>query len=201
MTSPGPALRVVGIGGTTRPGSLTERALRQALEHLETDGATVRLFSGSMLAKLPMYAPERYDRVSLARALVSELSIADAVVLASPGYHGGVSGLVKNALDYAEDLRDRDRPYLSGLPVGCIATGAGWQGVVATLMQLRAIVHALRGWPTPLGVTINTTKTRCGSDGRFADQQTALALEMLASELREFPRCHAGTVPAMALED
>ena len=43
-----------------------------------------------------------------------------------------------------------DRPYLSDRPVTCIATGAGWQGVVTALEHLRTVVHALRRWPTPL---------------------------------------------------
>jgi multimeric flavodoxin WrbA len=33
---------------------------------------------------------------------------AHGIIVASPGYHGSMSGLVKNALDYAEDMRDDD---------------------------------------------------------------------------------------------
>ena len=47
----------------------------------------------------------RADRTDKAAAMVTALRDADAVVVGSPGYHGGVSGLVKNALDYIEDLR------------------------------------------------------------------------------------------------
>jgi FMN reductase len=36
-----------------------------------------------------------------------------------------VAGLVKNAIDYVQDMADDSRPYLSDRPVGCIATGAG----------------------------------------------------------------------------
>ena len=77
-------------------------------------------------------------------------SPATLIIVASPAYHGGVSGLVKNALDYVEDLRDAKRPYLDGRAVGCIACAGGWQAAVATLTGLRSISHALRGWPTPL---------------------------------------------------
>lgn len=37
-----------------------------------------------------------------------------------------------------------------------MVTAAGWQGAVSTLTALRSIVHALRGWPTPLGIALNT---------------------------------------------
>ena len=45
------------------------------------------------------------------------VSAADGLIIASPGYHGGISGLVKNALDYVEDLRGDARPYLDGRAV------------------------------------------------------------------------------------
>jgi FMN reductase len=213
MTSARPALRVVAIGGTTRAGSTTECALRQSLGYLENTGARTRLFDGRSLAGLPMYSPERAERAPLARDMVAALRDADAVVIASPGYHGAVSGLLKNALDYIEDLRETQRPYLSGLPVGCIATGSGWQGVIATLHQLRTIVHALRGWPTPLGVAINTAETGCDAAGRFTDERTAACLQTLAAEVGGFAAirtvtategkaddaAHAGRIPAQAL--
>ena len=92
---------------------------------------------------------------------------------------------MKNALDYTEDLRTDTRPYFQGLPVGCIATGAGWQGVVTTLNQLRTIVHALRGWPTPLGIGINTVETTFDSDGlgdsKLEEQLTVMQHELLGS--------------------
>ena len=78
--------------------------------------------------------------------LVSALREADAVVVGSPGYHGAVSGLVKNALDYIEDLREDPRVYLDNTPWGCISCAYGWQAAVGTLGQLRSIGHALRAW-------------------------------------------------------
>ena len=80
----------------------------------------------------------------------------DAIIVGSPGYHGSLSGMVKNALDYAELLRGDQRAYFDGMPVGLVATAGGWQAAVSTLAALRTVIHALRGWPTPLGVAINT---------------------------------------------
>ena len=59
------------------------------------------------------------------------------VVIASPGYHGTVSGLVKNSLDYLEVLREDDRPYLDGRAVGVIAVASsGGRGVHQTALYL-----------------------------------------------------------------
>lgn len=161
--------RIVGLGGTTRSGSSSERALREALAAAEESGAEV-VFLGAGEIELPMYAPERPGRTAEAERLVRELRAADGVIIASPGYHGGLSGLVKNALDYTEDMRDDERPYLDGRAVGCIACAAGWQAVTTTLVSLRSVVHALRGWPTPLGVGINTTSPDRSGDPVAADK-------------------------------
>jgi FMN reductase len=147
---------VVGIGGTTRSNSSSEWALRAALAAAERHGAETELFAAEAL-DLPMYVPDAPLRTDKARHLIGALARCDAVIIASPGYHGGPSGLIKNALDYVEDLREDVRPYFHGRAVGCIACASGWQATTTTLVALRSIVHALRGWPTPLGVCINTT--------------------------------------------
>jgi FMN reductase len=185
---------VVGIGGTVRPGSSTDGALRVALGSAGAGGAEVLHFAGSQLAGLPLYSPTDSERSPAARELVEAVRIADGLIIASPGYHASLSGMVKNALDYLEDLREDERPYLSGRGVGCIATGAGWQATVSTLAALRAIVHALRGWPTPLGAAINT------ADGRVSEneERTRFQLQTVGTEVVEFAQMQRRTPQAPA---
>jgi len=111
---------------------------------------------------------------------------ADGLIVASPGYHGSLSGLIKNALDYAEDMREDTRPYFEGRAVGLIACANGWQATGATLTALRSIVHALRGWPTPLGVAINTSESRFDASNEPSTPATAQQLDILASQVVEF---------------
>lgn len=177
------SIHVVGIGGTTRPNSSTERALRLALHSAEQAGATTTLFAGPDLAELPMYAPELPDRAEVAVRLIDALRHADGVVIGSPAYHGSVSGMVKNALDYTEDMRDDERPYFSGRAVGVVTTGYGWQGVVATLQTLRQIAHALRGHPTPLGAGINSLEAKFAEDGTVSDDKAAFQLHLVGKEV------------------
>ena len=56
---------------------------------------------------------------------IEAIRSADGVIIASPGYHGSVSGLVKNAIDYIEETARDERVYLDGLPVGLIVTAYG----------------------------------------------------------------------------
>ena len=85
---------IVGIGGTTREGSSSEQALAMALAYAATQGADTKLYGG-MALQLPMYDPDPGMMTDAARGFIEDLRRADGVIIASPCYHGGVSGLVK----------------------------------------------------------------------------------------------------------
>lgn len=181
------SILIVGLGGTNRPLSSTERALQVSLRAAEAAGAETVLLGGTDL-DLPMYGPDRPDRDEGALRLVELLRQADGVIIASPGYHGILSGLVKNALDYIEDMRDDDPPYLDGRAVGTIACAYGWPATIHTLASLRSVAHALRGWPTPMGAGINSSEPIFGPDGDVVDPRSRFQLELVGQQVVEFAR-------------
>jgi FMN reductase len=174
---------IIGIGGTVLPISSTQRALEAALAEAGQLGARTCLFGCSELVALEHYSPGRLSAVAV--QLIDAVRGADGVIIASPGYHGSVSGLLKNAVDYLEETARDARPYLTGLPVGLIATAYGWQAAVNTLAGLRSIVHALRGWPTPMGVAIDSTSCRI-DDGGVKDSAAAQQISILAAQVYDF---------------
>ena len=97
------------------------------------------------------------------------------------------SGLLKNGLDYVEATAKDPRVYFDGLPVGLIATAYGWQATGTTLNALRSIVHALRGWPTPLGVAINSSGGIL-KGGQCSDPAVQNQLRQVARQVVEFAR-------------
>ncbi|MET0307367.1 MAG: NAD(P)H-dependent oxidoreductase [Sphingomonas sp.] len=151
------APHIVALGGTLRAESTTGKLLASALAMAEARGARTTLLTGDAIA-FPHYEPGNAEGNEAIGRYLEALRSADAVIVGSPGYHGTLSGLVKTALDYVELLRGDERVYFDGLPVGLIATAAGWQAAVATLQALRTITHSLRGWPTPMGLAINTAE-------------------------------------------
>ncbi|MBM3345238.1 MAG: NAD(P)H-dependent oxidoreductase [Betaproteobacteria bacterium] len=185
---------VVGIGGTTRAGSSTEKALRHLGREVERLGARWEIFCGTQLL-FPSYKADNPERAPAARAMVDAIRDCDALVIASPGYHGSFSGLIKNALDYAEDLAGDSRPYLSGRAVGCIAGGFGWQAIGTTLASLRTVVHALGAWPTPMGVAINTSMKVFDESGEVVNPDVRAELHALAEQLVEFARMRHAYTP------
>jgi FMN reductase len=184
-------MKIVAIGGSVRPRSSTELALRAVLAAAAERGAETTLFSGPDLL-LPPYEPGAVD--ARGRRMLAAIEAADAVVLGSPGYHGTVSGLVKNAIDHLEELRGGSRCYLDGIPIGCVATAYGWQAAVNTLGTLRVLAHSLRGWPTPLGIALNMAGPRVfAEDGSVLEPSVGDSVRIMADQLMSF-----GRIPAVA---
>ncbi len=180
---------IVGIGGTMAANSSSERVMRHVLAQCAAAGAETVAFDGTAL-DLPMYGYGT-PRTEQAVAMIDALRRADGVVIASPGYHGTVSGLIKNALDYIEDMAKDERPYFEGRAVGLIAVAAGWQATGSTLATLRSIVHALRGWPTPMAITVNSVMPVFGENGAVTDVMLLKQLDIMAQQVVGFARMRA----------
>jgi FMN reductase len=189
---------VVGIGGSTGPSSVTNRLLEEALAETAALGARTTLVAGDELAQLPIFDPAALVVPPAAEPLLRAVRAADAVIIATPGYHGGMSGLVKNALDHLELLRGDERPYLDGRAAGVIVTAAGWQACGTALVSVRSAIHALRGWPTPFGVTVNSAEQHIGEDG--IDPRARGGLRILARQLAEFTGWRAAARALSAAE-
>lgn len=175
MTRP----HVVALGGTLRRPSTSLLALERALQAAEAEGATTDLIPLHTL-DLPMFEPGRALDAYPERVvdLLDRVAAADALLLSSAGYHGTVVGATKNALDFFEFLRNRERPYLDERLVGLIATAGGDQAAIRTIDTLIHVVHALRGTVLPLQVPIPRAK-KIFADGQIRDDGVAERLDNL----------------------
>ena len=182
---------IVGIGGTARPHSTTERAVGETLRAATKLGATTRLFDGAFVSSLPLYVPGKSIRTDAEREFVEAVRQCHGIVVGTPGYHGSISGPVKNVLDLLEDTARDEQPYLEGRAFGCIVTAAGWQGCGTTLVSLRMIAHALRAWPTPFGATLNSSGPVFDAEGKLMDPTLAKQLATVASQVVDFARSRA----------
>jgi len=179
MTSSRPL--ILGIGGSFRQGSSTERALAHCLGQAQDLGGDIRMLGGDFLASLPVFDPRPGKDTETQHELVRAVREADGIILATPSYHGSLSGLIKNALDTLELTRDDPAPYFQDRPVGAIVTADGPQASGTTLMALRSIIHAMRGWPIPYGAALTTTPN-------LLDEAAAFKLSTVAKQVVEFAR-------------
>jgi chromate reductase, NAD(P)H dehydrogenase (quinone) len=92
------SLNVLALCGSLRRISMNAALLR-ATARLAPEGFQVRIFGG--LAALPLFNPDREaDLPAPVRDLHAAIAACDAVLIASPEYAHGITGVLKNALDW-----------------------------------------------------------------------------------------------------
>jgi FMN reductase len=70
----------------------------------------------------------------------------------------------------------------------------GWQAAVTTLTALRSIVHALRGWPTPLGAALNSAEVRFDAHGMPSDPAVERTLRTIGEQVVEFAQARVSRI-------
>jgi multimeric flavodoxin WrbA len=147
-------VKVLGINGSPRPYGNSFQALKLALRAAELEGAEVELVNlyeyeikpclgcVSDDIKACVYpCPINDDMVKLYPKVIE----CDALIISSPIYWFGVSGLLKNFLDRLTVLENMiyvdGRSWLDGKVVGFIAVGND-EGAVALISNLMAVTNS-----------------------------------------------------------
>src|SRR6185295_9442201 len=95
-------VRILGIAGSLRRESYNRATLRAATQLVPED-ATIDIFE---LDGIPGFnQDEEKDPPAKVRELKSRIRAADAILIVTPEYNYSVSGVLKNAIDWAS------RPY------------------------------------------------------------------------------------------
>lgn len=154
------------MAGSLRQGSYSTQALRIALENAQRYGAQVRLLELSK-ANLPMYLSGD-SGVEVAEAV----GWADSFVLASPDYHGSMSGALKNFLDHFYE-------EFAGKVFGYIV--ASHEKGLTVMDQMRTAVRQCYGWSLPYGVSIYGEQDF--ANGKMVNARIEHRLKMMARDL------------------
>jgi NAD(P)H-dependent FMN reductase len=163
---------VLGVAGSTRRGSYSAQALKIVLEYAKKQGAEVRLIK----AGLPLYDPNALASKEVKHA-AEAVSWADAIILASPDYHGSMSGALKNFLDHFYE-------EFAGKLFGYIV--ASHEKGLTVLDQMRTAVRQCYGWSMPYGVSVNGPQDFAG--GEIANARLSKRLQMMARDLVVYGR-------------
>ncbi|MBB6071451.1 NADPH-dependent FMN reductase [Longimicrobium terrae] len=180
-------MRVMGIAGSLREGSLN-RALLAAAVELAPGGMTIVPYEG--LADIPMYNGD-IDTDELRPASVVDLkrriAEADALLILSPEYNYSIPGVLKNAIDWAS--RPGYKSVLGGKPAAIGGASGGGIGTARMQVHLREVLYAtlVRVMPHP-GLLVGVAQTKF-ADGKLTDESTR---QFLTTFLADFQKYAAG---------
>jgi NAD(P)H-dependent FMN reductase len=169
-------IRILGVTGSLRQNSNSTKVLSTLLEIAANKfSADVRLLN-LRETKLPFYNPSISSADSLygnIKTISQSVEWADVFVLASPDYHGSMSGTMKNFLDHFwEEFAGKTFGYL------CTSHEKG----LTVMDQMRTAVRQCYGWSMPYGVSINSGED-LNSNGEIINAQLSKRLNMLVRDL------------------
>jgi chromate reductase len=173
-------MRVLGISGSLRSGSLNSALLRAAAERLP---AGAELVEFERLGAVPPYDED--VELAATPAVVEELRRAvreaDAVLIATPEYNHSIPGQLKNALDWVS--RPAGQSALNGTPAAAIGASTGMFGAVWAQAELRKVLGALGGRVVEAELPVGHAKDLLAEDRLELPPQQSEQLEDILAEL------------------
>jgi chromate reductase len=177
-------LRILGISGSLRSGSLNSGLLRAAQE-LAPDEVEIEIFD---LKDIPLFngdieAAGRPDAVLL---MQERIVAVDALLFSTPEYNGSYSGVLKNAIDWAS--RQYEKPVFAEKPVAMMGAG-GRFGTARSQSDLRQLLtgQGCCVLPRPQ-VLVSIRPNVFELDGTLADEDTRTSIAALVEALAVWTR-------------
>jgi NAD(P)H-dependent FMN reductase len=172
-------VNVLGVAGSMRQQSYSTRALKMVLEETKKYNAESYMLEVRKI-NLPLYDPSEStsdesssNNNNVLERITTALRWADVFVLASPDYHGSMSGGMKNFLDYFwEDFAGKTFGYIV----------ASHEKGLTVADQMRTAVRQCYGWSMPYNISINGEKD-FDSKGNLINSALAKRIKMLARDL------------------
>ena len=159
-------ITVLGICGSLRKASFNRAALNTAIE-LKPPGMTIEV---AEIGDIPLYNEDVRAQGFPApvERLRGQIKAADALLFACPEYNYSMSGVLKNAIDWAS--RPPDQPF-AGKPVAIMGAGAGMAGTARAQYDLRRSCVFLDMHPiNKPEVLIGQAQTKFDANGRLTDE-------------------------------
>lgn len=174
-------IHITAICGSLREGSRTKTALEVALEGAKASGATTHLID---LRNYDLsFCKAEKEGADVAK-LQEDVGKSHGIILGTPVYHGGISGVLKNALDLMGSKE------FSGRVVGLMGVAGGSTGAVLPLASLRTIGRSLHAWVIPHEVSIANAYDAFDDEGQLLDMAIRDRLLTLGRDVARFSYLH-----------
>jgi FMN reductase len=171
-------VKIVGITGSLRKNSYSVLALEQAISRIKALGGETEILDLKTM-NLPFCdGGDEYPDYPDVERLREAVKNADGLILATPEYHGSVSGVIKNALDLMSF------EHLSGKVSGLISV-LGGQSNSNALNDLRIILRWVHGWVIPEQIAIGQAWNAFDKEGKLVDAKLAERFDGFAQSLME----------------
>ncbi len=169
------AIKILGLSGSYGNESKNTRLVSLALAMAEEAGADIEFWELSE-KPLPLVGEEGCWQDENVKEFQSLASSCDAFILSSPEYHGTMSGVMKNTLDWLY------KDHVGGKAFALMSSLGGMSNS-NTLNHMRICIRWLHGWVIPEQVAVGHVKEAFDDDGNLTDDEIRSRIETLVSSL------------------
>jgi FMN reductase len=165
VTPPDPhsPIKITGICGSLSANGATKRALKIALDGAAELGAEVSLLELRDLDLVTFGSVAASEYPADVVSLREQIRESQGIILATPEYHGSISGVLKNMLDLM-NIEDFETKI-----IGLVGVAGGHTGAINSLNTMKTICRNLHCWVLPQDVSIANSAAAFGEDGSVTD--------------------------------
>jgi FMN reductase len=165
VTPPDPQspIKITGICGSLSANGATKRALTIALDGAAELGAEVSLLELRDLDLVVFGSVAASEYPADVVSLREQIRESQGIILATPEYHGSISGVLKNMLDLM-NIEDFETKI-----IGLVGVAGGHTGAINSLNTMKTICRNLHCWVLPQDVSIANSAAAFGEDGSVTD--------------------------------
>jgi len=169
-------IKIVGINGSLRPGSYSAMALEVAISRVGALGIETEIIDLRKLSLPFCNGGDDYSDYPDVAKMQQTVKSAAGLILATPEYHGSVSGVMKNALDLMSFEE------LSGKVAGLISV-LGGQSNSNALNDLRIILRWVHAWVIPEQIGLGQAWKVFNEEGKILDEKLSQRFDAFARSL------------------
>jgi NAD(P)H-dependent FMN reductase len=179
--------KILAFAGSTRTDSYNKKLVKVAMRGAEAAGAQVTFLDLRDL-NLPLYDGDLEASDGLpsgARKLKDLLLANDGIMISSPEYNSSISGVLKNAIDWASRPVSGQRPLgeFKGKIAVLMSASPGPSGGLRGLVPVRSLLGNMGVIVLPEQVTVSTAHEAFNPDGTMKDAKKQSAVEDLGRNL------------------
>mgnify|MGYP006109216621 FL=1 len=183
MSSP----KVLAFAGSTRKESVNKRLARIALQAAKKAGAETT-FVDLQDFNIPLYCDDLVATEGIPEGVLQFkqlLNSHNGFFIASPEYNGSLTGVLKNAIDWATIKADGEERMScwNGKIAGLVSASPGGLGGIRGLHHLRTILAGIGTFVLPNHLAVGNSTENLQNEKQITDEKLQLQLESLTHEM------------------
>ncbi|HUR37520.1 MAG TPA: NAD(P)H-dependent oxidoreductase [Terriglobales bacterium] len=182
--------KILAFAGSTRSGSFNKQLVKVGIRGAEAAGAQVTYLDLRDL-KLPLYDGDDEEQNGLPEGAVRLKKMMvehDGLLISSPEYNSSISGVLKNAIDWASRPAPGEPPLVAfdGKVAALLSASPGALGGLRGLVTMRSILGNIKVIVLPDQVAVSKAHEAFNDDGTMKNPKQQESVEKIGAGLAHF---------------